>query len=230
MNFNGAKSEHKENFHCYGCGNGEFLDKIMEAPLFEPFFTRGLKILSRTDSFMLCGKLGVHFFSNSEMLQQKMKVDLRLLNVRPNFDLISNISNVSLGIVDCWLLTRRVALKREYHEKRRVMLAYIYVVVNYLESLAKTSIIPARRNQFIQQNIFNNAPVSRNAIAMNTNSAFNGSYTENPFWNRQFDLKQIILLREVNQSKSLMPLKIDVDMLRQWKQWTFKMTPFNSNW
>ena len=64
-----------------------------------------------------------------------------------------------------------------------------------METLAKTFIIPARQNQFIQENIFNNAPVRRIAIAMNTNSAFTGSSTENPFWYQQFDLGQIGILR-----------------------------------
>ena len=50
-------------------------------------------------------------------------------------------------------------------------------------------------NQFIQENIFNNASVPRIAIAINTNSAFTGSYSENPFWYQQFDLKQIRILR-----------------------------------
>ena len=76
------------------------------------------------------------------------------------------------------------------------MLAYTPVEFNYLETLAKTFIIPARQNQFIQENIFNNAPDRRIAIAMNTNSAFTGSYTENPFWYQQFDLIQIRILRE----------------------------------
>ena len=66
---------------------------------------------------------------------------------------------------------------------------------NYLETLAKNFIIPARQNQFIQENIFNNAPVRRIAFAMNTNSAFTGSYTENPFWYQQFEIRQIIILR-----------------------------------
>ena len=56
------------------------------------------------------------------------------------------------------------------------MLAYAPVKYNYLETLAKTFIIPARQNQFIQENIFNNAPVRRVAIAMNTNFAFSGSF------------------------------------------------------
>ena len=64
-----------------------------------------------------------------------------------------------------------------------------------METLAKTFIIPARQNQFIQENIFNNAPIRRIAIAMNTNSAFTGSFTESPFWYQQFDLRKIRTLR-----------------------------------
>ena len=30
---------------------------------------------------------------------------------------------------------------------------------------------------------------------MNTNSAFTGSFTENPFWYQQFDIRQILTLR-----------------------------------
>ena len=109
--------------------------------------------------------------------------------------MISDNPNVSLGIVDCSLYTRRIALKDDYHKKRMDMLAYAPVEYNYLETLAKTFIIPARQNQFIQENIFNNAPIRRVAIAMNTNSAFTGSFTENPFWYQQFDLRQIRILR-----------------------------------
>ena len=75
------------------------------------------------------------------------------------------------------------------------MLANAPVEYSYLETLAKTFIIPARQNQFIQGNIFNNAPIRRVAIAINTNSAFTGSFTENPFWYQQFDHRQIRILR-----------------------------------
>ena len=110
--------------------------------------------------------------------------------------MISDNPIVSLGIVDCSLYTRRIALKEDYYKKRMDMLDYTPPVeVNYLETLAKTFIIPARHNQFVQENIFNSAPVRRIAIAMNTKSAFTGSYTENPFWYQQFELRQIGLLR-----------------------------------
>ena len=65
-----------------------------------------------------------------------------------------------------------------------------------METLAKTFIIHARQSQFVHENIFNIAPNRRVAIAMNTNSAFTGSSTENPFWYQQFHLRQIRILRE----------------------------------
>ena len=75
------------------------------------------------------------------------------------------------------------------------MLAYTCAEITYLETFAKNFIVPARQNQLIHENIFNNAPVRRIATGMNTDSAFTGSYTENPFWYQQFDLIQIRLLR-----------------------------------
>ena len=154
-----------------------------------------MKLLSRPDSFMLYGKLGIDFFSTSELLYPNMKIRLRLIKARPNFYIISDNPNVSLGIVDCSHYTRRIALKDDYHKKRMDKLAYAPVEYNYLETLAKTFIIPARQNQFIQENLFNNAPIRRVAIAMNTNSAFAGSFTENPFWYQHFDLRQIRILK-----------------------------------
>ena len=143
---------------------------------------------------MLYGQLGIDLFLLSELLYPNVKSRLRLIRARPNFYMISDNPNVSLGSVDCSLYTRRIAQK-DYDKKRMDMLAYAPVEYNYLETLAKSFIIPARQNQFIQENIFYNAPIRRVAIAMNTNSAFTGSFTENPFWYQQFDLRQIRILR-----------------------------------
>ena len=194
-NFTGAISEYKGVFHCEGYDYKEFPDENIEARLSEASFTRRMKMLSRPDGFTLYGKLGVDFLSTSELLYPMVKIRLRLIRARPNFYMISDNPNVSLGIFDCSIYTRRIAFKDDYHKKRMYMLAYTPVEFNYLETLAKTFIIPARQNQFIQQNIFNNAPVRRIAIAMNPNSAINGSYNESPPWYQQFDLRQIRILR-----------------------------------
>ena len=115
--------------------------------------------------------------------------------------MISDNPNVSLESVDCSLYTRRIALKDGKQMKRVDMLAYTPVEIKYLETLVKTFIIPARRNQFIQDNFFNNAPVRWIAFAMNTNSAFTGSYTENPFCYQQFDVRQIKILTRMSANR-----------------------------
>ena len=154
-----------------------------------------MKLLSRLDGFMLHGKLGIDFLSTSELLYPNMKIRLPLIRARPIYYVISDNPNVSLAIEDCSLYTRRIALKDDYHKKRMDMFAYAPVEYKYLKTLAQTFIIPARQNQFIQENLFNNAPIRRVAIAMNTNSIFNGSSTENPFWYQQYDLIQFRILR-----------------------------------
>ena len=90
----------------------------------DPFFTRRMKVVSRPDGFMLYGKLGIDFFSTSELLYPNMKIRLRLITDRPNFYMISDNPNVSLGIVDCWRYTRRIDLRDDYQKKRMYMLTY----------------------------------------------------------------------------------------------------------
>ena len=100
---------------------------------------------------MLYGKLVNFFFPKSELLYPNMKIRLRLIRARPNLYMISDNPNVSFGIVDCSLYAGRVAPKDDYHKKRMDMLAYAPVEYNVLETLAKTFIIPARQNQFIEK-------------------------------------------------------------------------------
>ena len=192
-NFKAAISEYKGVLHCEGYDYEQDPEDISN-PYLIPFFTR-MKLLSRPDGFMLYGKLGIYFFSTSELPYPNMKFRLRQIRARPHFYKISDNPNSSLTIVDCSLYTHRIALKDDYHKERMDMLAYAPVEYIYLENLVKTFIIPARQNYFIQENIFNNAPIRRIAIAVNTNSAFTGSFTENPFWYQQFDLRQIRIIR-----------------------------------
>ena len=126
-----------------------------------------MKLYSRSDGSFLYGKLGIDFFTQQETLYPIMKVRIRLIRARPNSLMISKNPNVRLSIVDCSLYTRRVMFKEDYHKKRMSQLAYAPVEYNYIETLAKTFINPARQNQFVQENIYNNAPIRRISIAMN---------------------------------------------------------------
>ena len=120
-NFKAAISEYKGVLHCEGYDYEQDPEDIAN-PLPDPFFTRRMKQLTRPDGFMLYGKLGIDFFSTSELLCPNMKIRLRLIRARPNFYMISDNPKVSLRIVDCSLYTRRIALRNDYHKKRMDML------------------------------------------------------------------------------------------------------------
>ena len=152
--------------HCEGYCYEEFSEEIMEVPLSEPFSTKRMKMLSRNDGFML-----YDFFCTSELLYPNLKTRIRLIRTWPKFYMISNNPNVTLGVFDCSLYTRRIALKFYYHKKRMGILANTPVEFNYMETLAKTIVIPVRQSQFFQKQLSNKAPVRRIAIAMKTNSA-----------------------------------------------------------
>ena len=138
-------------------------------------------MLGRLDGFMLNGKLDIDVFSLPELLYPIMKDRLRLIRVRPNFYMISDNPNVSLEKVDYSLYFRRIALMDDYHKERMDKFTYIPVEYNYLETLAETFIILPDENSLFKKNNFLNAPDHRFAFALNKNSAFTGSYTENPF-------------------------------------------------
>ena len=146
-NFKSTLSDFKGVLHCEVYDYGKDPENLLEGP----FFTRKMKLYSRSDGFMLYGKLGIAFLTTSEILYPNMKVRIRRIRARPGFYMVSENPNVSLGIVDCSLYTRRVMLKEDYYKKRISQLAYAPVEYNYMKTLAKTFIIPARQNQFVQE-------------------------------------------------------------------------------
>ena len=123
-NFKGAISEYKGVLHCEGYDFEANPDDIQDSALSDPFFSRRLKMLLRSDRFTLYGKLGVDFFTTSELLYLNLKVRIRLIRAKPNFYMLSDNPNVSVGIVDCSLYKRRIGLKEDYHKKRMDILAY----------------------------------------------------------------------------------------------------------
>ena len=111
------------------------------------------------------------------------------------------------------------------------MLAYTPLEFNYLEILAETFIISVRQNQFIEENIFNDPPVSRIGFGVNINSAFTGSFTESPFRYQQIDLRQTGTVRRFQPIVDfwccwqLAPLCYDKESNALWRLYTL-----NCNW
>ena len=77
-NFRAAISEYNGVLQC-DCYDYERDPGVTSKPLLDPFFTRKMKLLSRPDGIMLYGKLGIDFFSISELVYPNMKIRLRLI-------------------------------------------------------------------------------------------------------------------------------------------------------
>ena len=109
--------------------------------------------------------------------------------------MISYNPHVSLKVLDSSLFTRRAVVNEVYHQTIKYQLTHQPACYNFMETIARTFIIPSGQNQFIQENVFNNAAIRRIAIAMNTNSAFTGHFQENPFHYQKFGLREQRVVR-----------------------------------
>ena len=112
-NFKSTLTDYKGVLHCEGYDNEEDPENLLEGP----FFIRRMKLYSRPDGSMLYGKLSIDFLTTSELLYPNMKARIRLIRARPIFYKISEKPNVSFGIVDCSLYTRRAMFKEDYHKR-----------------------------------------------------------------------------------------------------------------
>ena len=113
-NFRSKLTDYKGVLHCEVYDYEEDPENVLEVP----FSLEEMKSYRRPDGFMLYGKLGIYFLTTSELLYWKMKVRIKLMRARPNFYMIGENPNVSLGFVDCSLYTRGVMLKGDYHKKK----------------------------------------------------------------------------------------------------------------
>ena len=159
-------------------------------------FTDRANSLESVITFSLYGRLAIDVFTCEKLLLPKTKVRNKLIRARPNFYMLSDNPNVSLKIVDCSLFTRKIVVAEPNHQYLPWNLEWEPAEYNYMETIARTFIIPSRQNQFISEIVFNDARIRKIAVAMNTNSAVTGSFHENLFNYRQFFLRELRILRE----------------------------------
>ena len=145
--------------------------------------------------FSLYGRIAIDLFTCEILLLPITKFRIKLNRARPNFYMLSDNPNVNLKIVDCSLFTRRILVAEPNHQYLQWNLERETAHSDYMETLARTCINPSHQNQFIQENVFNNAPIRRIAVAMNTKSAVVGSFHENHFNYQQFHLKEHRIIR-----------------------------------
>ena len=120
---------------------------------------------------------------------------LKLIRARPKLHVISYNLQVSLKVLDCSLFTTSDFVNQVYHQTIKYQLTHQPACYNFIETIARSFLIPSGPNQFIQENAFNNAPIRRITTAMKTNSAFIGHFQENPFRYRKFGLRELRIVR-----------------------------------
>ena len=159
-----------------------------------------------------------------------MKIRLRLIRARPIFYMNSDNPSVSLGIVAFSLYTRRIALKDVHQKKLMDMLAYTPVEFNYLETLAKTFIFPARQSSSFRKTFLTKLQFVRLLLqwiktlhsldhTLKIHSGVNNLVSDNLENSQRF-----------SQSYTLMLLVFVAFMLRKWKQWALKMISPQFQW
>ena len=175
---------------CHGYSFEEYPDAFDMHP-----FTDREKSLGAWITFLLYGRLAIDLFTCEKLLLPNTKARIKLIRARPIFYMLSDNPNVSLKTIDCSLFTRRILVAEPNHQYLQWNLEREPDQYNYMETIARTFIIPSRQNQFIQENIFNNAPIRRVAVEMNTNSAVAGSFHENLFSYQHFYLREFRIIR-----------------------------------
>ncbi len=145
----------------------------------------------------LFGRLAIDVFSCEKYLIPKATIRIKLIRSNPNFCLIGDdeTKGYKVKIESASLFVRKMVLLKESNDAlfktlNRVPSRYIFTDIR-----SKTFIIPANQDQFIRENVFNNDPIRRIAIAMNKNADFSGSLKTNPFHYRKFGLREIRIIR-----------------------------------
>ena len=159
-----------------------------------PFIDREEELLMKNGTTFY-GKLVIDLFQCENLLLPNTKIRLKLIRARPNFYMISNNPHVSLKVLDCSLFTGFVVVNEVHHQTIKYQLTHQPACYNFMETIASTFIILSGQNWFIQENVFDNAPIRRIAFAMNTNTAFTGHFQENPFHYQKFGLRELRIVR-----------------------------------
>ena len=188
--FNSSAVSNKGILACHGYSFEEYPDAFDMHP-----FTDRASSLGTGITFSLYGRLAIDLFTCEKLLLPITKVRIKLIRARQNFYMLSGNPNVSLKFVDFSLFTRRILVTEPNHQNLQWNLEREPAQYSYMETVARTFIIPSLQNQFIQENIFNNAPIGRVAVAVNTNSTVAGSFHKNPFSYQQFHLRERRIIR-----------------------------------
>ena len=134
---------------CHGYSFEEFRDAFGMHPFIDRANSLGTGI-----TFSPYGRLAIDLFTCEKLLLPNTKIRIKLTRARLNFYMLSDIPNiVSLNFVDCSLFIRTNLVAESNHQNLHWNLEREPAQYNYMETIAKTFIIPSLQIQFIQYHI-----------------------------------------------------------------------------
>ncbi len=90
---------------------------------------------------------------------------------------------------------REMIVEKSVFDKIQSQITKEPAVYPFTEIKAKTYIIQDGQNEFFVEDIFNQEPIRRLCIALNTNEKFTGTLKENPFHFEKHKLKRVLISR-----------------------------------
>ena len=145
--------------------------------------------------FDMEGPLYADCFGLDKYLINGVDIQLKLFRTRPEFVLVSDEATPSykLTIVDAVFKACKVKVDPAIMLNHTKTIANQPARYNFIKTDVKMSTIPTGSNEFIWDNMWNNARPSKVYVAFAKQSAVNGSYGTNPFNFKHFNLAEIVL-------------------------------------
>jgi hypothetical protein len=144
-----------------------------------------------------CGPLHLDFLQQNKLLLSQVDINIKLVRTQPTFALLKAAAvNAKIIIEDAELIIRKVRVAPSVingHESGLTKRNVIYPL-NRCQVISHT--IPAGSLQYTKDNLFRGQMPKLVIFGLVLNTAFSGSYTENPFNFQHFGLNQIALSRE----------------------------------
>ena len=161
--------------------------------------------------YHLYGRLAVDFFNCEQLLLPKSHLRIKLEKAKKDFVLIQEpipntadnadlqkpyqAGSIHFKITKAILFAKQMVVSENVYSSIEKAWMKSPAKYNFIETEAKTSVIPRGQNVYVRENVFNNKPIRSMVIAMNTNTAFQGNIEHNPFNYQKFGLKRVIVSR-----------------------------------
>ena len=161
----------------------------------------------------MMGPLHCDMFFQDRYLPSDVGFKLRLVRNRDAFCLMSDDAqaNYKLKISECKLYVRKVKLSPAVFVAHAKALEVGNAKYPIRRIVCKTFTVPQGNLNFTQENVFSGQLPTRLVIGCVDNAAFNGSYALNPYNFKHYNLTQMNVYLDGQQSHVIKPLELNFE-------------------